>query len=92
MILDTHDNLSRYAGLFRDVDPKPLFEWLKTCRDVPPGQKVDFAGDKLFAKTLRQDTGSRDAFKWETHREYIQTLEDSRGGHKASPRLSTAQA
>ena len=71
MILDTHDNLSHYAGLFRDVDPQPLFDWLKTCRDVPPGQKVDFAGDKLFAKTLRQDTGSRHDFKWETHREYI---------------------
>ena len=71
MILDTHDNLHRYAGIFRDVGPQPLFDWLKTCRDVPPGQKVDFAGDKLFAKTLRQDTGERDAFKWETHREYI---------------------
>ena len=71
MILDTHDNLSHYAGLFRDVDPKPLFEWLNTCRDVPPGQKIDFAGDKLFVKTLRQDTSGRDAFKWETHREYI---------------------
>lgn len=71
MILDTHDNLSRYAGIFRDVAPQPLFAWPKTCRDVPPGQKVDFAGDKLFAKTLRQDTGNRDSFKWETHREYI---------------------
>jgi YhcH/YjgK/YiaL family protein len=71
MILDTHNNLSRYAGIFRDVDPKPLFEWLTSCRDVPPGQKVDFAGDKLFAKSMRLDTGARDAFKWETHREYI---------------------
>jgi YhcH/YjgK/YiaL family protein len=71
MILDTHNNLHRYAGLFRDVDPQPLFDWLKTCRDVPSGQKIDFAGDKLFVKTLRQDTGSRDAFKWESHREYI---------------------
>lgn len=71
MILDTHDNLHSYAGIFRGVDPQPLFHWLKTCRDVPPGQKVDFAGEKLFAKTLRQDTGSREAFKWETHREYI---------------------
>ena len=71
MILDTHNNLHRYAGIFRDVDPQPLFDWLKTCRDVSPGQKVDFAGDKLFAKTMRLDTGARDAFKWETHREYI---------------------
>ena len=71
MILDTHDNLQLYAGIFRDVDPQPLFDWLKTCRDVPAGERVDFAGDKLFAKTLRQDTGARDAFKWETHREYI---------------------
>ena len=71
MILDTHDNLRNYAGIFRDIDPKPLFQWLETCRDIPPGQKVDFASDKLFAKTLRQDTGARDAFKWETHREYI---------------------
>ncbi|MFM8682638.1 MAG: hypothetical protein ACKOEG_02470, partial [Chthoniobacterales bacterium] len=30
MILDTHDNLHRYAGIFRDVDPQPLFDWLKT--------------------------------------------------------------
>ena len=71
MILDTHDNLHRYAGIFRDVDPQLLFAWLKTCRDIPPGQKIDFAGDKLFVKTLRQDTGARDAFKWESHREYI---------------------
>jgi YhcH/YjgK/YiaL family protein len=48
-----------------------LFDWLKVCRDVPLGEKVEFAGDKLFAKTMRLDTGARDAFKWETHREYI---------------------
>jgi biofilm protein TabA len=71
MILDTHDHLHRYAGLFRGVDPQSLFDWLKTCRDVPLGEKVEFAGDKLFAKTMRLDTGARDAFKWETHREYI---------------------
>lgn len=71
MILDTHDNLHRYAGIFRDVDPQPLFDWLRICRDVPLGEKVEFAGDKLFAKTMRLDTGARDAFKWETHREYI---------------------
>ena len=71
MILDTHDNLHRYAPLFRDVDPAPLFAWLRTCRDVEPGTKVEFAGDKLFARMLRQDTGARDAFKWETHREYV---------------------
>ncbi len=71
MILDTHDNLHLYGGLFRDVDPSALFTWLKSCRDVPSGTKVEFAGDKLFARALRQDTGSRDAFRWETHREYI---------------------
>jgi biofilm protein TabA len=71
MILDTHDNLYRYAGIFRDVDPQPLFEWLKSCRDIPPGQKVDFVGDKLFAKTLREDTGRGEGLKWEAHREYI---------------------
>ncbi|MGA0093625.1 MAG: YhcH/YjgK/YiaL family protein [Chthoniobacterales bacterium] len=71
MILDTHDNLRNYAGFFRGVDPQPLFDWLATCRDIPPGQKIDFAGDKLFAKTLRQDTGSREAFRWEAHREYV---------------------
>jgi YhcH/YjgK/YiaL family protein len=71
MILDTHDNLHHYAGLFRGVDPQPLFDWLKICRDVPLGEKVEFAGDRLFVKTMRLDTGARDAFKWETHREYI---------------------
>jgi YhcH/YjgK/YiaL family protein len=71
MILDTHNNLAHYAPLFRGVDPLPLFDWLQTCRDVEPGTKVEFAGDKLFARALRQDTGARDAFKWETHREYI---------------------
>jgi biofilm protein TabA len=71
MILDTHDNLPHYAGLFRDVDPQPLFQWLQTCRDAPLGEKVEFAGDKLFAKTMRLDTGAREAFKWETHRDYV---------------------
>ncbi len=71
MILDTHDKLHLYAGLFRDVDPAPLFAWLADCRSVEPGTKVQFAGDQLFARTLRQDTGSRDDFRWETHREYI---------------------
>jgi YhcH/YjgK/YiaL family protein len=71
MILDTHDNLQRYAKLFRTVDPAPLFAWLADCRAVEPGTKVEFAGDKLFARVLRQDTGARDAFRWETHREYI---------------------
>lgn len=71
MILDTHNNLHKYAPLFQGVDPDALFAWLRNCRDVPPGQKTEFAGDKLFAKALRQDTGIRDAFKWETHREYI---------------------
>lgn len=71
MILDTHNDLTRYSGIFRGVDPEPLFAWLRNCRDVPLGEKVEFAGDKLFAKTLRLDTGSRNSFKWETHREYI---------------------
>jgi len=71
MILDTHDKLHRYAGIFRDVDPQPLFQWLNTCRDIPPGQKVDFAGDKLFVKTLRLNTGRCEDLKWEAHREYI---------------------
>jgi YhcH/YjgK/YiaL family protein len=71
MILDTHDSLPHYAGIFRGVDPQPLFDWLKICRDVPLGEKIEFAGDKLFAKTMRLDTGAREAFKWETHREYI---------------------
>lgn len=71
MILDTHDSLSRYSSIFTGVDPGPLFEWLENCRDVEPGEKVEFAGDKLFAKVLQLDTGSRDAFQWETHREYV---------------------
>lgn len=71
MILDTHDNLRHYAPLFRGVDPAPLFAWLQNCRDVEPGTKVEFAGDQLFAKVLRQDTGAREDFQWETHREYI---------------------
>ena len=71
MILDTHDNLRHYAPLFQGVDPTPLFDWLLNCRDVESGTKVEFAGDKLFAKALRQDTGARGDFKWETHREYV---------------------
>ncbi len=71
MILDTHDSLHRYSSIFTGVDPNPLFEWLKNCRGIEPGTKVEFAGDKLFAKVLRLDTGSRDAFQWETHREYV---------------------
>lgn len=72
MILDTHANLRHYAPLFRDVDPSSLFDWLATtARDVEPGGKVEFAGDKLFARTMRQDTGARDAFRWETHRNYV---------------------
>jgi YhcH/YjgK/YiaL family protein len=71
MILDTHNNLHRYASLFRGVDPAPLFSWLAGARDVEAGVKVEFAGDKLFARTMRQDTGDRDAFRWETHREYV---------------------
>lgn len=71
MILDTHTNLHRYASLFRGVDPAPLFDWLASARDVEPGAKVEFAGDRLFARTMRQDTGAREAFRWETHREYI---------------------
>jgi len=71
MILDTHDNLHHYTSIFRGVDPQPLFDWLKTSREVSLGDKVEFAGDKMFAKSLRFETGARDALKWETHREYI---------------------
>jgi len=71
MILDTHDNLHHCAPLFRGVDPAPLFDWLQNCRDVESGTKVEFAGNKLFAKALRLDTGARDACKWESHREYV---------------------
>lgn len=71
MILDTHDKLAAYATLFRGADPAPLFDWLRTCLDVTPGTKVEFAGDKLFARALRQDTGSSDQFRWETHRDYV---------------------
>jgi YhcH/YjgK/YiaL family protein len=71
MILDTHDRLSSYATLFRGTDPAPLFDWLRQCAAVEPGTKVDFDGDKLFARALRQDTGARDQFRWETHRDYI---------------------
>ena len=71
MILDTHDNLTGYAPLFRDVDPAPLFAWLRNGREVGCGTRVEFAGDKLFASVLRRETGSRESFKWEAHREYV---------------------
>ena len=71
MILDTHDNLAQYTPLFRGLDPTPLFAWLRNCRDVGCGTKVEFAGNKLFAKALRLDTRARDACKWESHREYV---------------------
>ena len=71
MILDTHDNLPHYTPLFRGVDPAPLFAWLRNCRDVGCDTKVEFAGNKLFAKALRLDTRARDACKWESHREYV---------------------
>ncbi len=71
MILDTHDNLGRYTSLFRGVDPQGLFTWLKTCRDLPPDTRYEFAGDKLFATTLRLETVKREAARWETHREYV---------------------
>lgn len=71
MILDTHDKLPAYSTLFRGTDPAPLFDWLLKCHDVEPGTKVEFDGDKLFARMLRQDTGARDQFRWETHRDYV---------------------
>jgi len=71
MILDSHDNLRHYAPLFRGFDPVPLFDWLHNGRDVDSGTKVEFAGEKLFAKALRMETGPRNDFRWETHREYI---------------------
>ena len=71
MILDTHNNLPHYAPLFRGVDPAPLFTWLRNCREVGGDTRVEFAGDKLFVRVLRRDTGARESFKWETHREYV---------------------
>lgn len=71
MILDTHNNLSRYASLFRGVEPEGVFTWLKTCKDLPPDTRREFAGDKLFATTLRSDTVKGEAARWETHREYV---------------------
>ncbi len=71
MILDTRENLHHYAPLFRGVDPAPLFDWLRICRDAASGANFEFAGDKLFARIIRQDTVSRDDGRWETHREYV---------------------
>lgn len=71
MILGTHDELTSHAGLFRGADPQPLFRWLETCRDLEHGTKVDFLGDKLFARVLRQETAPRDKCRWETHRQYV---------------------
>lgn len=71
MILGTHDELTRHAKLFLGADPAPLFAWLAACRDVAPETKVEFLGDKLFARVLRQQTAPRDACRWETHREYV---------------------
>ncbi len=71
MILDTHPNLRSYTSLFRGFDPSPVFEWLDTCAAVPAGQKIEFAGDKLFAKTLHQETKAAADFRWETHVEYV---------------------
>ncbi|MBU3666846.1 MAG: DUF386 domain-containing protein [Chthoniobacterales bacterium] len=71
MILGTHDDLKRHGELFRGADSTPLFDWLATCRDAAPDTKVEFLGDKMFARVLREDTAPRDACRWETHREYV---------------------
>jgi biofilm protein TabA len=71
MLLDTHDNLPRYASLFCGVDPSELFRWLRDCETIDPGTEVDFLGDKLFVRMLRPATCSRENMRWETHREYV---------------------
>ena len=71
MILGTHDELSRHAGLFRSADPQVLFRWLETCSDLEHGTKVDLLGEKLSVRVLRRETAPRDDCRWETHREYV---------------------
>jgi biofilm protein TabA len=71
MILDTHDNLPRYASLFRGADAEEVFAWLRVCRDLSPEIRHEFAGDKLFATILRRETLQREAVRWEAHREYV---------------------
>ena len=71
MILDTHTNLPQYAPLFTGLDPAPVFDWLANSREIEPGTKVEFYGDKVFARVLRPGTGGREDFRWEAHREYI---------------------
>lgn len=71
MILDTHENLNRYTSLFRDVDPKSVFYWLQTCKAMETGVKLDFFGDMIFARMLHPETGGREKFKWESHRNYV---------------------
>lgn len=71
MILDTHDNLGRYASLFRGCDAGGVFAWLRACSDLPPDTRHEFFGDKLFATILRLETVEREAARWETHREYV---------------------
>lgn len=71
MILDTQDNLGRYAALFRGFDPARLFAWLGTCGALDVGTRVEFAGEKVFATVNKLDTLPTGAARWETHREYI---------------------
>ena len=71
MILDTHDNLERYASLFRSCDAGGLFSWLRACSDLSPNTRHEFSGDKLFATILKLDTVERQAARWEAHREYV---------------------
>jgi biofilm protein TabA len=71
MILDTHDNLPRYASLFRRTGAEGVFSWLRACRDLPPDTRHEFAGNKLFATILRLESVKREAARWETHREYV---------------------
>ena len=49
----------------------PLFDWLPGATSIESGARVEFAGDKLFARVMRQDTAPREGCRWETHREYV---------------------
>lgn len=71
MILDTHQNLHSYASIFCDVDCATVFRWLEKCESYQPDTKVDFHGDKLFARILRPTTVPSAESRWENHREYV---------------------
>lgn len=71
MVLEARDNLLAYSPLFRGVDPGALFAWLLRSPEFVPGTTIEFAGDKLFAKVLELETGAKENFRWETHREHV---------------------